>query len=131
MMIYSLDQYFKQAKCIYTRRKIQVSENTSFIHLFSSSIEEKNNTEMNLMKMYSYGDKSIFYKNKTQNHARFWVGLGIQVAKTACKTCCSSSANVTLFCRGRGKSTRNSLAIWPLSSKIIRSASCTASLTSC
>lgn len=72
-----------------------------------------------------------FYKNKTQNHARFWVGLGIQVAKTACKTSCSSSANVTLFCRGRGKLTLNSLAIWPLSSKIIRSANCTASLTSC
>ncbi len=69
MMIYSLDQYLKQAKCIYTGRKIQVSENTSFIHLFSSSMQERNNAEMNLIKMSFYGDKSIFYKNKTQKHA--------------------------------------------------------------
>jgi hypothetical protein len=54
MMIYSLDQYLKQAKCIYTGRKIQVSENTSFIHLFSSSMEEKNNVEMKVMKMSSH-----------------------------------------------------------------------------
>jgi len=54
MMIYSLDQYLKQAKCIYTKRKIQVSENTSFIHFFSSLIGERNNTEMNLIKMISY-----------------------------------------------------------------------------
>ena len=75
-MIYSLDQYFKQAKCIYTRRKIQVSENTSFIHLFSSSIEEKNNTEMNLMKMYSYGDKCIFIRIRPKTMRDFgldWV----------------------------------------------------------
>jgi len=54
MMIYSLDQYLKQAKCIYTKRKIQVSENTSFIHFFSSSMQERNKTEMNLIKMFSY-----------------------------------------------------------------------------
>jgi len=54
MMIYSLDQYLKQVKCIHIGIKIQVSENTSFIHFFSSLREEKNNVEMKVMKMTSY-----------------------------------------------------------------------------